>query len=227
MNPCIIWATQRSRSTLVRQILELWSDWPMADDEPFDPAVFDGSGPHWQFGWIACRPEAEWPMHLRQVCDEGWIIKHVYDLLPLNFNLALVRAADASGYRHIHLDRLDALARLVSLGVAISSCRWTRDQHGKYQGQPLNVAWLIARHNEAKRQWRAISEKLPLCFELRSERLNTTSDFERLSRFLHVDHARWRETLPRINEMVRTGGQDTAALRPRVPNVAELRRALA
>jgi hypothetical protein len=209
----------------VRRVLALWTD-RLANDEPFDPEDINGK-PHWQFGWIAHRPAGEWLDHLAAVCRAGWTVKHVYDLLPLRFNLDLARAATAAGHRHVHLDRLDAAARLASLGVAIASGRWTREGRGTYRGEPLDVPWLVARHREHVRQWRAIAPALPCRLELRAERLARGADFEPLARFLGVPRGLWERTLPTVDELARTGGQDTAGVLHRVPNLAELRAALA
>jgi hypothetical protein len=230
--PWIIWCQQRTGSIALFNALVKVSDHPAAESEPFD-----GSIEKRQFSDVSNSRMRD--ASLAKICAEGWLIKHVFDRLPLDFNLALARATTKAGYRHIHLKRRYELARLLSLGLAEQKALWvkceTTEQSiqdilaGKRSLQPLPIDDLIRRSREAGAQWRRIEKSLPALYTVFTEdifRPNIVvrrSHITRLLSILGIDFDR----AGGVDEALRYSGQRSWRLAHLVPNIDELRRAVA
>src|SRR5271170_1192694 len=181
-SPWIIWCRQRTASNATASSLAL-STGVKYKSECFNPAL-----KQLPFVMIPSFPVGAREAALNMLCDMGMCFKHVYDLLPLEFNLALAEATNRANYRHIYLVR-NEFARLVSLGVAENETTWmpyksTRDTfdrvtRGEHQLRPLRVASLIQRSREAQSQWRHISDVLRSCLVIKSEEITARNAIQR------------------------------------------------
>ena len=231
-SPWIIWCRQRTASIAVSNALALSTGARLATSE-----CFDGSIEQRQFSHIPSLPELRRDLALNTICADGWCFKHVYDRLPLGFNLALAAATSRAGYRHIHLVR-DEFARLVSLGVAENEKTWlpfsqtkdifTRVKARTYKLRPLDVASLISRSRMAHNQWRFISSEIRCCLVVESEDLTATKRMRRreaigvLLRHVGVS----RVNIPKFENELRSRDQNTRAVWDALPNLNQLRKAL-
>jgi hypothetical protein len=236
MKPYIVWCRQRTGSISLFNALKAVSEHRSAESEPFD-----GSVEPRQFSIVPTLSEKYRDAELKSVCMRRWNIKHVYDRLSLDFNLALVKQADDAGYGHIHLFRKNELARLVSLGVAENEAVWFKCAEteqaaddflsGKRHLKPLDVPSLVERSRTADLQWVEIIKCLRSCFYVPTEDLYGREVGHKrgvlvcnLIGYLEIyDYAKQREL---ELELEKKNGQDTDKLRHLVPNVDELRQAL-
>lgn len=220
--PFIIWANQRTASSSLFSALRSLSNRPWAGDEPFDKGE---SGPR-QFSDI--RSEAE----LRAICRDGWLIKHVFDRLPIEFNLTLARISSLAGYRHVRLIRADEAARLLSLGLADQGF-WRKNSIQKCLAErrpiaPVRINSLLNRGRVASEQWRKINSLLSNCLYVRSESImSPISSIRRpalrsLLAFLGLP----TERLGEIEDTMFDGAHESSRIAHLVPNIGELRRML-
>jgi hypothetical protein len=229
--PWIIWCRQRTASNATASSLAI-STGVKYKSECFNPALHQIP-----FVLIPSLPVGERATALKLVCDRGLCFKHVYDLLPLEFNLALAEATNRANYRHIYLVR-DEFARLVSLGVAENETTWmpfksTRDTfdrvtRGEHQLRPLRVASLIQRSHEAQAQWRHISEVLRTCLLIKSEEITARDVIKRhgvikeLLRYVGASPA----NIGKFDRELWSRRQHTHKVWNHIPNLNELREAL-
>lgn len=212
---CVIWAVARVGSTALGRALDALNE-PFQLQDSFADA--DGIG---------------------KVCATRQSIKHLYEECPDASNLALAHAADANGYRHIHLIRHNELARLVSRDIATQTEAWTPEiaaikfnelKTGRLKLRPLDVEHLLRVHRAGRAHWRVISEHLEKpSIRIEFEEITSLSRqrrmvaLGRLGRFLALSP---RE-IEKLELAMVAGGQNTQSIWELVPNMGQLRQALA
>jgi hypothetical protein len=240
-SPFILWTLQRTGGTNLFNLLCALSDHPSAEHEPFN---FNLAQPR-QFSkvyrdWLKFKD----PAALHQICARRLLIKHVYEWFENDFNAALALAADRNQYRHIHLLRRDAVARLVSKGVAEAEGTWYPPDaetvfpkviKGERRLKPLDIDYLVRKHEIAERKKLNVTRmhrKLMRCYAITYEDLYQGPiylRFERLAAltdFLHIDRSRLDDQADLVEQYLVRGGQNTSLLLPHIPGINELRAAL-
>jgi hypothetical protein len=226
----IIWTAARTGGTTLSSVLRnLSPDLPTVEDEPF------------QYSWSSVYEE--WRRtgrapDLPMLLQSGYCIKHVADGFAEEFNVLLARAARAADYRQIHLVRADEFARLVSRDVGRQLGAWQpRDSlaaiadvlAGRRHLGPLDVPELIDNARQVRRQWAVIRPQLGAVCEVAHEDLYGGDDLMRTAAVgrLIKELGLPGDGVTGICHALRNGGQDTSRVWHLVPNLDELRAALA
>ena len=229
-HPWVIWCRQRTGSISLFTALCATSEYTPAEIEPFD---FGPTGDR-QFTEVGKRMvPADRDRSLRAICDSRFLIKHCYENLSNDFNHALAEISTKAGYRHIHLVRRNELARLISKGVAEQhgtwgAHEWTRERYARYAASghklpPLDVAMLKRYHDECERKWRAV-EPLLRSWSVASEDiwLNPLTALSPVAQFLNMPESSAQQMASKLGR-----GHGTAAIWSLIPNIDELREAIA
>jgi len=232
--PWIIWTRQRTAGIALSNALLAVDGTRLADSEPFD-----GSVEVRRFSYVPKLGRRARGDALRQICREGWCLKHCYDRLSLSFNLELAEATNRAGYRHVHLVRRNELARLISLGVAENEVTWLAKSEltvaafreirsGQRKMKPLDVVSLVERSKLADFTWGQIGPHLSRCKTVWTEEVVSPSASQRhaaLSELL-IHLGMPPVALAVVEDKLKDSGQDTFSLWSFVPNIDALRRAL-
>lgn len=220
--PWIIWTTLRTGGTTLYEALQTASpDLRYVENEPFTGVW---SPKAWPPG------SAERSIRNR-LGSYGYAVKHALDPFPDEFNAALARTSTSLGYAHVHLVRRDRLAWLLSREVAVQLGAWHPNHSlpliddllaGRRKLAPLDVAATIEYSRKVPRQWAAVKPHLGDVLEVAYEDLygdNRPHAAAALAAFLgiRVDFSR----------KLSAGGQDTSRVWHLIPNLDELRAALA
>jgi hypothetical protein len=245
--PFILWTMQRTGGTSLTDLLMAMSEHKSAEHEPFNWRTHKPR----QFGhvaqqWVETRDHAALETALSGILAERYLIKHCYELHGALFNSRVVRAAAKTDYRHILLFRRDELSRLVSKFIAEANGTWFQDYAAKvYAGilagkrsiKPLPVDSVV-KHFEHCRSVTAQLRELLYRFNVptreiyyedlylgdRAARLARLNDLFEFIGFtpetIAVHHTD-------IEEKIFSGGQNTADVMPFVPNLEEVKAALA
>ncbi|MEH6523990.1 hypothetical protein [Sulfitobacter sp.] len=120
-DPYVIWTMRRTGGTTLATLLNILSEHPSIQHEPFNverklrhiPKMLAEGGDVKQV-----RAELEDCLAHRPV------IKHCYELMNPAFNKVLMKVTTKLGYRHIVLDRRSEAARVISLELAQLSGAW-------------------------------------------------------------------------------------------------------
>jgi hypothetical protein len=228
--PFIIWCRQRTGSNSLLGALCSVSEHPVAPTEPFDDA---GIVEDRQFSDVGKRMNpADRDAALRSICDQKLLIKHCYENLSEEFNLALAEISTRAGYRHIHLRRRDELARLISKGVAEQHgtwlpTEWTASKFDQWKADgrklpPLDVPALKRYHELSESRWRSLAGML-LSREVASEELFSNPEvvLSGLADHLGVPRAK----VPTMRKGL-GAGQSTPSIWDLIPNIEELKLAI-
>jgi hypothetical protein len=229
--PFVIWCRQRTGSISLFAALCSASEHTPAEIEPFD----FGPTSDRQFSNVGKRmPWPERDRALRKICDGRLLIKHCYENLSEEFNLALAWISTRAGYRHIHLTRRDEIARLVSKGIAErhgtwGAHDWTRHRFREYlvAGRglpPLDVPMLRRYHEDCERKWRRVGpllKALEVAFEDLFGPVKERT-LARIALFLSMPEASANIMAANLGH-----GQDTRAIWKLIPNIDELRKVVA
>lgn len=207
-----------------------------AESEAFDPAT-----PERQFAWVP--RDLDYPRHLRRIARARWNLKHVVDRLSPEFNATLARETTEAGYAHLILDRRDAAARVASLAVAERHGTWdpsprtTRILGAIERGEiavDLDPDQLVRRQERAQEMLNEVRTALvaanAVWYEVAFEDLYGCGVADGLDAFVRVaDHVglAWYGDVARIRRLLVSGGQNTGAALEAVPEVSDLREALA
>ena len=233
--PFIIWCRQRTASNTLFDILAPLSDRPIAQGEPFDP---NGQTPR-RYSHVVNMPNFR--QELQRICRDGWVIKHVFERLPSNFNQALAAISTQYGYRHIHLDRRDQYARLMSMGIAEATGAWMVSEKTKatlagirhMQRQiKLDVPHLMEWQKIGDKEWRRIKSSLKDLAIVETEHFTTGPNedrwkvVQRLADFIGVNPDKWTERMPSTGKILFEGGQHSEGVWHLVSNASDLRREL-
>jgi hypothetical protein len=223
---CLIWADPRTGSSALFNALSR----VMGQRSAYEPFQY-GSHPN-QWAWIY----ENWcvdgdPAALYRAVGQVGLIKHIPEAFDDNFNADLARAAEYHGYRHIKLVRVDTFARLLSRGIAEQLDAWDGPPAdiGPDDIGPLDVPHLISDLRLDGSRWLAIAPHLTAVLTMRTEDFTNPSCrtrhncLARMLRFLELP----RESLRALVEHLAAGRQGTSRIAPWVPNLDELRIALA
>ena len=212
--PCVIWALPRTGSTTLAHALG-------ALNEPFHCTH------SWRYSTAA---------QIEALCATRASIKHIYEECPDESNLALARAANRHGYRHIHLVRCNEFARLVSRDIAAQQVAWipetatakfTLMKHGRGRLAPLDIDNLLRLQRLSDERWESIRPQIAY-LTVRFEDLTSIDSRRRhqalrqLAAFLALPPGR----LARMDRAFMRGGQRTGEISRFVPNLAQLAVAL-
>ncbi len=224
--PLVIWAATRTGSTNLCATLG-------AENEPFQAGP-----PPSRLAWAYDAWRASGDIRaIEELVSQRTSFKHLPEEFDDGFNVVIAQSAVRNGYRHVHLVRLNELARLISLDVAGQlNAWWPHDaaerfaelQRGDRRLNPLDVERLIAVSETAHRSWSAVSPHLNVVLEVTLEALTTKhrekryTVLGRLASFLELSRVRLME----LDAAMFHGGQDTGQIRDLIPNVSELREAL-
>lgn len=213
------------------------------DHEPFHLARAFG---HVTEHWNTTRDAAALDRALAEIFAERYLIKHCYELHQEQFNTALAQAAEHANYRHILLLRKDELSRLVSMAIAEANGTWFRDwarkvyadvSHGKRRFQPLPVKRIVNQYKKCLSETEKIRTTFIQIgvhpFEIyyedlyKGERKPRTAALNNLFDFLELPSETREEHHQDIEDKIFNGGQSTARVLEHVPNLVEVRLALA
>ena len=114
---------------------------------------------------------------LRTQMAKGICFKEVPANFGDDFNLAIIEAAAAFGYRHVHLERLNVFAQLASRGVAEQLDAWSREEtaaKAPHVLKPLPVDDLVAKHRLGEERWAFIERRLNGYHTVYSEEISST-----------------------------------------------------
>ncbi len=246
-HPFVIWTLQRTGGTALADRLMALSEHPGAEHEPFNWSR-DRPRPFWPVvaRWTESRDAAALARDLDGILGRGTLVKHCYELFPMAFNLALLDAAARARYRHLLLLRRDEGARLISKFIAEAQGTWfegyAREVYAavgaeRRQLRPVPVDQAVAQFEHARNATaalrRAFAERGIVSDDVTFEALYLADRPVRARSFAAVlDHLgfaaedRAAETEAFL-EATKRGGQRTAAVLHRVPNIAALVQGLA
>ena len=245
--PFFIWTMQRTGGTSLTDLLMQMSEHPGAEHEPFNwakkkPRQF------WPIteAWGETKDVVALSNSLDEVFAQKYLIKHCYELHGMPFNLHIMRAAAKADYRHILLLRRDESSRLISKFIAEAQGTWFKDYANKVfdevaQGQrklgPLPVERVIAHYKHCRENTKVIRANLKElgvnCAEVYYEDLYVGDREPRLARlhklvdFLGFTPEEVASNEKKIQHTIFHTGQNTRAVAPFVPNLAEVTEALA
>jgi hypothetical protein len=171
MRPFILWTGHRTAGSMLYWALARFGHGILdAPGEPFDPSPKPDDSRPWAS--IVTAPIEEQHIALRSILRDGYSIRHVFDHLPLAFNVELAMLARELSYRQIHLDRINAGARLLSLHVAETLDAWLPMQAARRYAEvragtrempPIDAerrSYLLWRQRRLDGQWRRIAATL-------------------------------------------------------------------
>lgn len=123
-DPYVIWTMRRTGGTTLATLLNILSEHPGIQHEPFNGER--------KLGHVyQAFSENGDVKQLRAALHEGLahrpVIKHCYELMSHGFNKALMQVTTELGYRHIVLDRRNEADRLISLELAQLTGAWGGD----------------------------------------------------------------------------------------------------
>jgi LPS sulfotransferase NodH len=233
--PFIIWTMQRTGGTSLADLLMEMSEHPRAEHEPFNRDR--------QFGavttaWSDTHDEAALSEAIAGILEQRFLIKHTYELRDMALNAAILRAAAATDYRHVFLQRQDELARLVSKYIAEANGTWFNDYATKVYTKiragdrrlgAIPVEELIKSYHrcrQATEQVRELMKKLGIAVhdvtyeELYiGDRENRLRAFNRLCKFLDLEPEVIELNGAHIEEKLFHGSQNTRSILDFVPNL--------
>jgi hypothetical protein len=241
--PFIIWTLQRTGGTSLTELLMEMSEHKKTDHEPFLLARAFGRVTE---QWNAIEDVTALDQAMAEIFAEPYLIKHCYELHRKPLNAALARATVRANYRHILLLRKDELSRLVSMSIAEANGTWFRDwarkvyadvATGRRHFDPLPVERIVHQYKRCLAVTETIRKSLKKLrvqpFELyyedlyRGERDARISVLNNLFDFLDFDDETREMHRQDIEEKIFHGGQGTARVLEHVPNILEVKTALA
>ena len=246
-HPFFIWTVQRTGGTSLAELLMKMSEHKSAEHEPFNwrvnkPRQFAAVARN----WAETKDVPTLQSALKAIFYEKYLIKHCFELHSTPLNVKILQAAAKTDYRHILLLRRDELSRLVSKYIAEANGTWFKDYasevyakiaSGKRELQPLPVDEIVATYQHVHRTTDRIRqvlgelnlETLEVWYEdiyagdrgSRMERLNA------LFRFLDFSPEIIAAHQADIEKKIFAGGQNTGDILQFVPNLTEVKQALA
>lgn len=245
--PFLIWTVQRTGGTSLTELLMKMSEHQSADHEPFNwrrhkPRQFGHIAQH----WAETKDNGALEASLGKVFVDRYLIKHCYELHGTPFSARMLRAAAKTDYRHILLLRRDELSRLVSKFIAEANGTWFKDHAAKvYAGiasqkrelEPLPVEAIVRHYENCSKMTDNLRDLLvrnkvnarEIYYEdiyvgdreARLKHLNGLFDFLGFTPETVEAHR------ADIEEKIFDGGQNTRDILQFVPNLADVRTALA
>lgn len=225
--PFIIWCRQRTGSNSLMDALCAVSEYQPAPPEPFDTGISEDR----YFSHISKMAPDDRDLAIRDICSQQLLIRHCYENLPEEFNRAFAAISKRSGYRHIHLQRNNELARLASKGIAEQHGTWipTKWTAAKYEAwraagrmlPPLNVEDLIRYHERCESGWRPLASMQYLTVTSEDLFSKPQSTLVRIACYLDMPESSIPAMIANLGK-----GQDTPSVWGLIPNIEELDNAL-
>jgi hypothetical protein len=240
--PVLIWTLRRTGGTALASLLSALSPRPSRQHEPFNrdrvhgdvTRAFADSGDRAALRAGVARALADRP-----------VIKHCFDILPKPLHAALLDVAGDLGYAHLVLDRREESARVLSLelarrtgiwGAAEARRRYPEFLDGDRQVAPLPLAPALSalREGRARRDWlaaemaaRGIRPRVVFFEEVFGPGVDGRARILRLLADLGLDPGAVADGEDRLRVTLEERAQGSERLLARVPNIADLRAALA
>lgn len=236
--PYIIWTMQRTGGTTLAALLADLSEYSGIEHEPFNPERMLG----WVTkGWLETRDEEKLRADMAKALESLPLIKHCYELLPLEVNRVLMEVSCALGYRHIILDRRAEPRRVLSLELAKLTGAWGGKDAGAVYGQiergelqlePMNVDGALRHMTYCQKQRQALQDLFTaqgtsafvIYFEdvyadpeAGRQRIRRLLDFLGIDPAAHADYEAW------VDDALLRKGQNSARVMEAVPNIAKAR----
>jgi len=245
--PFFIWTMQRTGGTALTDLLMEMSEHKSADHEPFNwarakPRQF------WPIteAWQKTKNVATLTRSLRALFADKYLIKHCYEIHTDDFNQFLMEASARVSYRHIILYRRDEYARLISKYIAESHGTWFKDYaervfdevaEGRRKLGSLPVDKMVAHYMRCRNATEFIRSgltRLGVDFkEIYYEDLYSGDAETRLKHvhdlldFLGFTAADIEKHAALIDQKIFHSGQNTGGVARFVPNLDQVREALA
>lgn len=127
-DPYVIWTMRRTGGTTLATLLNLLSEHPGIQHEPFNAERKLG---HVYPAFCASGDAGQLRADLAEELGHRPVIKHCYELMSHAFNKGLMEVTTAMGYRHIVLDRRNETDRIISLELAQLTGAWGGEAAGK------------------------------------------------------------------------------------------------
>ncbi|NBZ89420.1 hypothetical protein [Stagnihabitans tardus] len=237
--PYIIWTFRRTGGTTLATILSHASSHGQAPHEPFNPDRIYGNISK---EWNETGDVKKLYSSISEVVERREVIKHCFEIVPMQLNTVLLQETIRLGYRHIILKRRMEVDRLYSLEVASRTGAWGPETaKKKYQalenlGTPsirLNLRASLTHMAECYLRARWITTEMK---RRRAEHAHV--DFEDLYpepeyepekicdllKFVGHSEQKIADLLPFIKQKVSTGNQETHSVDKFIENAAEWRR---
>jgi hypothetical protein len=243
----LIWTVQRTGGTSLTELLMKMSEHQSADHEPFNWRRAPRQFSHITEKWVETKNDGALAKSLQQdVFAQRFLIKHCYELHGTRFAARLLKAAAQTDYRHILLLRRNELSRLASKFIAEANGTWFKDHASRvYAGiaaqervmAPLPVEDLIKHYEHC----RGITDRLRALFDQHKvekreiwyediyvgERETRLANLHALFEFLDFTPETIEAHRDDIEEKIFRSGQNTGDILQFVPNLDEVRLALA
>jgi SAM-dependent methyltransferase len=244
--PFLIWTVQRTGGTSLTELLMKMSEHQSADHEPFNWRNKPRQFGHIVQEWVETKNNSGLAASLGELFDQRYLIKHCYELHDLRFAERLLKAAEQTNYRHILLLRRDELSRLVSKYIAEANGTWFKDYASKvYAGiaaqeremSPLPVEDIVKHYIFCRKitdRVRALLnqkgvEKREIWYEdiYVGDRETRLANLNALFQFLDFTPETIAAHQADIEEKIFHSGQNTGNILQFVPNLDEVRLAMA
>jgi hypothetical protein len=223
------------------------SEFRSAEHEPFNWSI---NKPR-QFAavarnWFETKDVPALQSGLKAIFDEQYLIKHCYELHGTPLNVRILRATAKTEYRHILLRRRDELSRLISKYIAEANGTWFKDYASEVYAEiasgsrglrPLPVEEIVATYQHVSNATARIQEVLKqlgvpwreIWYEdiYTGDRDTRTEHLNALFRFLGFSSETVAAHQDEIEEKIFSSGQNTRDILRFVPNLTEVRNALA
>jgi hypothetical protein len=229
-SPFVIWCCQRTGSNSLMDALCAVSEYKPAPPEPFDTRIAEDR----HFAEIRKMPPSARDRALEDMCSRRLLIRHCYENLPDEFNLALCRISTKFGYRHVRLLRRDEIGRLISKGIAEQHgtwipTEWTAARFAEWKAAsrmlpPLDVKALKEYHDRCKSRWRTLAsmQYLTVMFEDLFVLGPAREVLSRVAIYLDIPQTSVSTMVVNLGR-----GQNTPGIWSLIPNIDELERAIA
>jgi hypothetical protein len=229
-HPWIIWTEPRTGGTALSAALKAVSEHPAVEDEPFQYGEHPKQFAHIYEAWC----ETGDTLALSRLLGRHVLIKHIPEAFDDEFNSELVRAAERHGYRHVRLVRLDIFARLVSRSVAEQLDAWEVSRARPALAnithlEPLDVPHLLSDFRLGNARWAALQRGITSCLTICTEDVVSRYHDRRhkclrlLLRFLGLAPG----LISDVDAILQNSGQNTESVWHLIPNLRELRTAMA
>ncbi|MDR3450110.1 MAG: class I SAM-dependent methyltransferase [Alphaproteobacteria bacterium] len=245
--PFFIWTMQRTGGTSLTDLLMKMSEHKTTDHEPFLTWGEQPRALHYVVDdWNKTKDKEQLENSFNEIFAQHYLIKHCYELLPAPFNQVLVKSAANTNYRHIFLLRRDEQSRLISMAIAEGNGTWFRDYArsvfakvatGQQELEPLPVDRIVQKFRHARTVTAKIRNQMTDLgigpFELYYEDLYVgdreprLANLRRLFDFLGFSQETIEAHSADIEKLIFDGGQATARIVDRVPNLDAVIAALA
>ncbi len=239
--PFIVWTMQRTGGTTLAALLEDLSEFPSFQHEPFNvDRVLGWIVKHWQENGSPTATRE----NILHALETKPVIKHCYELIPDEFNLALMASATKLGYRHIILDRRDEPKRILSLELAKLTGAWGGNgvreiydsiQSGKVKLDAIDQRSAMHQMARSYNSRRTLSEQMtqsnvsPFVVYFEDVYSDPEAGRKRISELLNfvgIKPENFDNYAKQVDDALLTRGQNSASIMGLVPNIRNVQEAL-